>query len=395
MVINAILCIICFRLIKAANDRLSFLIRLLGQFSGSKKNIFAERFTKDGKILYYKIYQSVWNSKVSSQDNLKQIDALFQGLEKAAMEHLLEITGDGSIAVTSSKILKMATSFIDGETWLTVFVNFTQTNTPAINIITEFLASEFKGKHTVPTTLNKILYFVQRFAKSTDWVAILQEYNKDKPTLVKVSYEVLLEQIKELLIAIGHASHERSTINHKVKEFIPQFLKSINGAYKSSLMDLGKQTKQVEQVKGMVRKAFETAKEKLKATTEKENNIIVFLLDILLPGIDNSISQTSKSVSEPGYDACTAYYRAEYRKPFGKDVDAFESDKDLQKMIKDLSESSTCRLWNLFGDIQKIKKDKHFVNSVLDKLMDIVLNALDENLRNAKKNIEKVSTYIF
>lgn len=382
-----------FRFVKAANDRLSFLIRLLGQFSDSERNDFAERFTKDGKIQYYKIYQSVWNSKVASEDNLKQIAALFKGLEKAAMKHIMDITGDGSVAVMSGKLLNLAANLLDGDTWLGVLVNLTQKNTPVINMLSKFLTSEFKGKHTIPTTLNKVLYFTKGFLKATNWMAVIQEYNKDKPNFMKASYEALLQQIKELLVAIGHAKQGDITINDSIQKYIPASLQSVSTAYKNMVKGVAEQVTEINDIKDIIRRAFKTAKEKLKETRERDNNVIVFLVDVLLPGMDSIIGLASNETiyQEAGYDRCTSYMRAYYRKPFGKNVEAFEKDKALQKMIKDYSQSSMCSLWNFMDDVKVMKKDKSFVDAVLDKLMKIVLNALDENVRHANKNVEYVS----
>lgn len=366
----------------------------MGQFSETKSNYFAEQFTKDGKILYYKIYRSVWSTKVSSHENLNRLDDLLNGLEKAALSHLMKLTGDGSISVTSANILELLKDLLtDEESPMSELTDTSKVDFTTIKYLTsvsKVLASEFQGKHNVASTMSKIIYVVHSIAvEESSLNKMLTDYNSQD--FVNPSFKDLLKQLKDFLVVIGKEKVNGDRIDEKLTETIPKAVKSLRKYYEDIILAAKKNLEQISSFKTMIRNAFEEAKKKLEKTKSRKHNILAFLLDVLLPGFVQLPDTSIPEKLEPGYSRCMSRLRAAYREPYGDDEEAFENDKNLQKMLKEYGESSTCDVVNFFDDIIAMKKDKGiFIDSILDKTRDIVLKMLDENVKSTETRTKQV-----
>ena len=91
----------------ALHENLLFAVRIVGQFSETKSNNFAQKYIKNGKIQFYKIYKSIWQGKVATQENIQDSLSLIQGLEEKLLEKLQIFTGNYSTVTTLSSVIEL------------------------------------------------------------------------------------------------------------------------------------------------------------------------------------------------------------------------------------------------------------------------------------------------
>lgn len=318
---------------KKHNEYMLFLIRLFGQFSQSERNAFAEKFVKNGKIQYYKIYQSIWQNKLVNRDNMEQVSKLFDGLETRAFEEILKFTGNYSIVATVNNVFNYIKS-----------LNYSDIN------------------------------------------SVIESYrNIDVTNFQNLTISALQHNFKTLLEDIGKIKHDGKSIDDLVYQSIPNFIAVTskmfhiyNSSYYMHLYQLDMQEKLIE-------KGFQLMSNYVKQAQQGENKFLSFLLEVLTPGIDGLflLAQKSRMVKNNqmflsgSKDRCTQIFLIQQQ------AMPDSVNDELDTMLKQYLNSSQCDVINFFDDVQQTNKDKFFLGKVLEKIRKITIKMYDENRKEA------------
>ena len=262
------------------------MIRLLGQFSSSEKNHFAEQFTsKDGQILYYKIYQSIWKNKVANEQNLKQLAALFKGLEQNALMQLSELTGNYSMFVSINKLAEFIKGLDEGEEITSILENIKEKPDLLFSNYTRAVISIINKEHTPGSIINQVLYFTKGLLFGENFMSAIISLNNGQSN--SLAYDALHQQMRELLIAIGHTNvRDGVTINQQLNQYLPAMHQRLDKMFKEYQQGTQMYLGYLNKAKKIIQHAFDSAEKRLKDATEKEDSFGTMLLDFLVPSLD-------------------------------------------------------------------------------------------------------------
>lgn len=365
------------RNLKKTDAQLSFLVRLLGQFSSSERNYFAEEFTskeEGDKILYYKIYQSIWKSNVSNENNLKQLAALFTGLESNALKYLSDITGDYLLSVTLNKLAEFTKGLVEGEMITSVLENITKEK-PGLEFgkFTSAVISIINSPHTPGSVVNRILAFTKGLAFGYDLAKAIIMTDNDK--FDRFTYDTVLEQINEILIALGHLKQEdgESSLNKILQGYMPEMGETIDNWYKGYTKQLNSQD--LNQVIQKIKQVFQQAQMKYNKAVDQENSFVRFLLDVLIPGLDSVNPFVARTL-----------YRGYNKK----------AEEQAMAKIKAMCQTASprpfqCEVAKFMERMSTARKDQSFVDIFLGEFEILAVKFIEKMIRNQVAEANLVS----
>ena len=369
-----------FSYVAKANDQLSFLIRLLGQFSSSEKNHFADQFTtKDGKILYYKIYQSVWKNKVANTQNLKQLAALFKGIEENALKHLSDITGDYSFPKSVGNLITFIEGLVDGEKFEAVMSNIKggkKATSIYTKVITVFI-SQINQKQSVGSVITRLLYATTSVMAERTWLETFT--GLDNADLNQMKYQTLERQMNEFLVAIGKikikTKYGKSTINEIVQASIPRMKQGVNKFYQEYLSQNSQYIQSLNNAKQQVSKAFDHIEESLGETLNQKNSFLKMLLDLLVPSLDGIHPTVARILN----------------KNYNREVE----NATMMRLKRMCTEKKTsrfnCNFIIFYEEMRTAKKDTTFVSKLLDSVERLSLQVLENEIKDTTQEKKMVN----
>ena len=359
---------------KKTDAQFSFLIRLLGQFSSSEQNYFAKEFTKDGKILYYKIYQSIWKNKVSNEKNLKQLRALFTGLESNALKYLSEITGNYSMSVTLNKLAEFIKGLEEGEKITSALENMKDQPELVFSKYTKAIISIINQPHSPGSIMTRFLVLGKGLSFGFDFMKAIIETDDEK--FNTFAYDVVMKQLNEILVALGHTKQGTITLNQMIQGYLPTMRKDIEEWYQSykKQMDPRILNNAIKEVK----KAFKFAQTRFESAVKQENSFVRFLLDLLIPSLD----------TVNPFIVRTLY----------KDYDRKADQKALNK-IKTMCEkeksqrSYQCDVAEFIEKMSTAQKDQSFVDIFFEEVEALVVKILEKAIKDDSIEFELVRIF--
>lgn len=355
---------------KKTSEQLSFLIRLLGQFSSTEKNYFAEQFIKDGKILYYKIYQSIWKTQVSNPKNLKQLAALFTGLEKKALEMMKDVTGDYSIKTTIDKIVMFVKDMVEGESLEDVIVkSFKGQSVSVFSNISTAIVDQINQEQSVAAVINKVFYITKGFVSGHDWLSILLSLNQED--MDTISYSSLLAQMEEFLVVLGHLKSDGQTINNYISKLLPDLSKGVTIAYQEAVKSNKQTIKAIKKIKIKIAKAFDEIEKKMDETINKEHGMVKMLLEVFAPSINGIRPLILRAISR----------------------DKVEEERrlaEIRKVCKNEQLDLVCEFLFFYDNIKVVKKDETILDALLNGVEQMVLRMMDEQINKTKTDEQRL-----
>ena len=347
---------------KKTDEQFSFLIRLLGQFSNSKRNYFAEEFTKDGKILHYKIYQSIWKNKVYNEKNLKQLEELFTGLESSALKYLSEITGDYSLSVTLNKLAEFIKGLDEGEKITSVLENMKDKPDLVFSNYTRAIISIINRPHSPGSIMNRVLAFGKGLTYGYDFMTAIIKTDDEK--FNKFAYDVVMEQLNEILVALGHTKQGTATLNQILHSYLPTMRKDIKEWYENYKKKMDPSI--LNNAKQEVQKTFKFAQMKFESAVKQKNSFVRFLLDLLIPSLDT----VNPFIARALY----------------KDYDQ-KVDKAVLNKIKAMCDqgksprSYQCDIAEFIERMSTAQKDQTFVDLFFEEVEALIVKFIDNSMK--------------
>ncbi|XP_066921867.1 uncharacterized protein [Clytia hemisphaerica] len=361
---------------KRIDEQFSFLIRLLGQFSNSEKNYFAEQFTlKDGKILYYKIYQSIWKGKVANKQNLKQLAALFEGLEQNALMQLSELTGNYSMYVSINKLAEFIKGLDEGEEITSILESIKEEPDLLFSNYTRAVISIINKEHTPGSIINQVLHFTKGLLFGENFMSAIIALNDGQSNAL--AFDAIHQQLKELLIAIGHTKiRDEVTINQQLDKYLPVMRQRLDRMFKNykqgTEMYLGYLTK----AKKIIQHGFDVAEKSLRDATEKEDSFDSMLLDFLVPSLD-AINPL-------------------LRRYIPKQNNSEEVRAQIKAMcsINFTSPPFQCIFGEFIDSMNNAKKDQTFVDRLLEESENVVIEIVDKLVNDKTNEMQQLKVFI-
>ena len=295
----------------ALHENLLFAVRIIGQFSETKSNNFAQKYIKNGKIQFYKIYKSIWQGKVATQENIQDSLSLIQGLEEKLLEKLQIFTGNYSTVTTLSSVIELFQSMNHS-----------------------YLNSALESYNTFNTSI-----------------------------LTDMNFMTLVTQIQGLLKDIGKVSYEGKTINSWVRKNVRTLLISVSEAAKQYATEADTYKKMVNNAKRIVQGLFMKAYQYL---DNLENNpFVTFLNQLMSPMIDNSVEELAKVGAQQLniYKAMSKGYSPAYTLNFWGMISNLQKAGSSQKYVASLLNAVENYI------LQNMEETKQNLVSVLCRLM--------------------------
>lgn len=351
------------------------MIRLLGQFSSSERNYFAEEFTKDGKILYYKIYQSIWKNKVSNEKNLKQLGALFTGLESNALKYLSDITGDYSVSVTLNKFAEFIKGLEEGEKITSVLESMKDQPELVFSKYTKAIISIINRPHSPGSIMTRVLAFGKGLSFGYDFMKAIIKTDDDK--FNTFAYDVVIKQLNEILVALGHTKQGTVTLNQIIQGYLPALRKDIKEWYKNYKKEMDPRI--LNNAIQEVQKAFKFAQTKFDSSVKQENSFVRFLLDLLIPSLD----------TVNPFIVRTLY----------KDYDRKAEKKALNK-IKAMCKKGTsprsyqCHIADFIERMSTAQKDQTFVDLFFGEVEALVVKFIENSIKIDAVEVKLVRRFL-
>ena len=349
------------------------MIRLLGQFSSSERNHFAEEFTKDGKILYYKIYQSIWKSKVANDKNLNQLAALFVGLESNALKYLTEISGDYSMSVSMNKLAEFIKGLDEGEQITSVLENIKDQPELVFSNYTKAIISIINSPHSPGSIMNRFLVFTKGLSFGYDFMTAIVMTDNEK--FNRFAYDVVMKQLDEILMALGHSKQGEATLNQIIQGYLPKMRQGIEQWFQNYKKEMD--SKFLNKAKQDVQKVFQSAQKKFNVAVKQENSFVRFLLDLLIPSLDGVNPFIARTLYK-GYDR--------------------KAEQVALAKIKALCQGESpspyqCDIAEFFERMSTAQKDQTFVDLFFEQVEVLTVKFIEKLMRAQAAEVKLVRFY--
>ena len=323
------------------NEKLLFLIRLIGQFSETELNPFVQNFVKKNEIDYYKLYQSLWEGNVASKDNIIYVNKMLNRLEQYLLDEVFKFTVNYSLANTIDNIV----------------FNLQSVNHSDINI----------------------------FIDSYKQINMNQFKN--------FTHSAMVGYISMLLQEVGQIEYGDKNIDLIIYDYLPrfaQYFKITSDIWQSSLLGY---IKQLEAGKQKVHTGFQYLKDSLK--NQKHNKYMKFMIELLVPGIDGlfllieDYNPELWNIIQDQDPVCSKLLKKLIVEN-NNTLTQFPvvSDKTVDGLMQ--PNSSDCEIVKVFGVIIKLKKDENFLDKLINHVESVVLKSFDEAKAEASKSLKVV-----
>ncbi|XP_065667671.1 uncharacterized protein LOC101240168 isoform X3 [Hydra vulgaris] len=309
------------------NEKLLFLLRLLKQFSETELKHFTQNFVKNNQIDYYKVYQSIWDKKFSSKDNIKHVSGLLNGLEQYLSDESIKWTGNYSLINTLSNLIFVIQS-----------VNYSDIN-----------------------------MFIDSY-KQID--------------LNSLNNSTIDAYISMLLHIMGQVEINNKSIDLIIYEYIPKLMQFSKTSSDYLDLFLSKYIRLLENGKHSISNGFQYLKDNLK--NQKQNKFIKFLIEVFVPGIDGLLALIEEynpeflSFFDDHDHACLDLLKKL------ETNETFQYNTLVQFPVinyvsgKSDFNTTACNIRKHLGIIIRLKKDDMFLDKVLNQVDNIVLKLFDE-----------------